>query len=183
MTPGIPTSPTRGHASAEARRQAAERLLGRFERLLGSSAVEDGEASFEELRRAVEGGADPADPTESALWAERLAGSPGLGARAEALASFREEAYPRPARVVELATRRRRDAAWMPWLGWGAVAATLLVTVLLRSGETPVPSTAALGAPAAAPAATQPTGAAHELFVDGFEAGDSSHWDAISTSG
>jgi len=179
MTPGTPSPRTHGHESAAARHQAAGRLLGRFELLLGASAIEDGEASFEELRRAVDGGADP---VETALWAERLAGNPGLGARAEALASFREEAYPRPARVVELANRRR-EAPWTPWLGWGAVAATLLVTVLLRGGETSVPSTAALGVPSAAPAAIEPSAAAHELFVDGFEAGDSSHWDAISTSG
>lgn len=149
-----------------------ESLLSGFVATLARTERELDEPGFEEFCRAVEG---DLDATEEALWAERIARSPELVARAEALARFRAEIAAPAGNVLEF----RRKPARVAWSGWLAAAALLLFAVSLR--ETPAFVDAPVPATASAP--HQLDWSDEQLFVDGFEVGDASSWSTVTPAG
>jgi anti-sigma factor RsiW len=159
------------------------RLAARFGRQLAREEARLEPVSFEEIEAYVDG---TGDESSRALFAERMERDPALVASVADLAALRvalegeiPDASPRripsdPARLVPFrrsANRRR--------LGWAAAAAAALTAAVLvgpsvsrRGGA---PEIAAEPAPAAA--------AVQQVFADGFEAGSSEGWTAVSSGG
>lgn len=147
-------------------------LLSGFAETLARTERELDEPGFEELCRAVEG---DLDATEEALWAERIARSPELAARAEDLARFRAECERPASNLLEF----RRKPSRVAWSGWLAAAALLLFAVSLREN----PALVEAPAPATASVPHQLDWSDDQLFVDGFEAGDASSWSTVAPAG
>ena len=151
-------------------------VLAGFGRQLAAEEARLDPVSDEEIDAYVDG---TADEGSCLLIEERLARDPSLAATVADLAALRTALATEAGRRTPSKVLPFRRPEFRRRLGWAAAAAAaLLAAVLLappKAGRLP-----ASGTPAAA-ALAQP--GAQPLFADGFEAGSSSSWSAVSAGG
>jgi anti-sigma factor RsiW len=162
------------------------RLAARFGRQLALEEARLEPVSFEEIEAYVDGTGDEAS---RALFAERMERDRALAASVADLAALRAalegaipEAAPRRSHSVSarlLPLHRSANRRLQRWVGWAAAAAAALTAAVLvgpsvsRFGGEPTIATER--APANPPA--------EAVFVDGFEAGSSEGWTAVTSDG